>query len=325
MKSWIHEEILKTWTDAQKRLWESLCSAVPFQPPAGVEAWRETYLKNLASWEAAVKRTLEKEAAWVEEWVQRVAREKGTPEMMASWVQQMDEVLHRWIETQNQWWNDYFSLLRRGGFMQPDLSGTQPFSTAEAAAETGPAAVESVVVAALPTPAETASAAVEAAAAEVAIKPVEVEVEVEAVKAAITSAATEAAAAPVVVEPAVATEPPIVVEQPSILSEPVITSVETAPVLPMTIAASEVIADAVPIAEPVVGQPDDLKLINGIGPALEKKLNASGIFSFRDLATLSEADIERIEAAIKFAGRIHREDWLGQAKAQHFHKYQEQL
>ena len=95
MKPWIHEEILKSWTDAQKRLWESLCAAVPFQPPSGVEAWRETYLKNLASWEAAVKRTLEKEAAWVEEWVQRVAREKGTPEMMAAWVQQMEEVVLR--------------------------------------------------------------------------------------------------------------------------------------------------------------------------------------------------------------------------------------
>jgi hypothetical protein len=131
MKPWIHEEILKTWTDAQKRLWESLCSAVPFQPPAGVEAWRETYLKNLASWEAAVKRTLEKEAAWVEEWVQRVAREKGTPEMMASWVRQMEEVLHRWIQTQNQWWDDYFAVLRRGGFAQPDQFDAQPTIVAE--------------------------------------------------------------------------------------------------------------------------------------------------------------------------------------------------
>ena len=38
MKPWIHEEILKTWTDAQKRLWESLCAAIPLQPPTGIEA-----------------------------------------------------------------------------------------------------------------------------------------------------------------------------------------------------------------------------------------------------------------------------------------------
>ncbi len=131
MKPWIHEDILKTWTDAQKRLWESLCSAVPLQPPTGVEAWRETYLKNLASWEAAVRRSLEQEAAWVEEWVQRVAQEKGTPEMMASWIRQMEEVLQRWIQTQNHWWDDYFALLRRGGFAQPDQFGPQSAPAAE--------------------------------------------------------------------------------------------------------------------------------------------------------------------------------------------------
>lgn len=283
MKSWIHEEILKTWTNAQKRLWESLCSAVPFQPPAGVEAWRETYLKNLASWEAAVKRTLEKEAAWVEEWVQRVAREKGTPEMMASWVQQMEEVLHRWIQTQNQWWDDYFAVLRRGGLVQLDQFSEQSSLTPTAdttAADPVPTAIETDTAMADPVP--TAE------------------------------------------ELAVLAELSVVVEQPSIPSEPMNTSMEAIPEPPLG-AVSERIAEPAPIVGAAVRQPDDLKLINGIGPALEKKLNASGVFNFRDLAMLSAADIERIEATIKFVGRIHREDWIGQAKAQHLNKYQEQL
>ncbi len=80
-----------------------------------------------------------------------------------------------------------------------------------------------------------------------------------------------------------------------------------------------------PAPPPRVESPDDLKLINGIGPALEKKLHACGIASFRDLATLSDADIERIEAVIKFAGRIRREDWIGQAKAHYLLKYGEPL
>lgn len=264
MKPWIHEEILKTWTDAQKRLWESLCSAVPFQPPAGVEAWRETYLKNLASWEAAVKRTLEKEAAWVEEWVQRVAREKGTPEMMASWVRQMEEVLHRWIQTQNQWWDDYFAVLRRGGFEQPEPSDAQSAILAESTPAAKPAATT---------------------------------------------------------EPAAVVEPPAKVEPPPVIPEPVIAPAAAAPEPTATTAAPE----PLPVVAPAARQPDDLKLINGIGPALEKKLNACGVFSFRDLATLDKADVARIETAIKFAGRIHREDWIGQAKAQHLQKYQEQI
>jgi len=78
-------------------------------------------------------------------------------------------------------------------------------------------------------------------------------------------------------------------------------------------------------AAPPAGSPDDLKLISGIGPTLEKKLTACGVVSFRDLATLSDADIERIEAVIKFAGRIRREDWIGQAKAHYLQKYGQPL
>lgn len=248
MKSWIQEDIFKTWTDAQKRLWDSLCSAVPLQPPIGVEAWRETYLKNLASWEAAVQRSLEQEAAWVEEWVRRVAQEKGTPEMMAAWVRQMEEVLQRWIQIQNQWWNDYFALLRRGGFVQPGQSGP--------AAPVGGQPVPS-----LTTP--SAASAQKPEAAPPAPKP---------------------PAAPPASKPPVEQQPTSAVN---------------------------------PAPQP----PDDLKLINGVGPAMEKKLNACGVFGFRDLALLSDADVERVEVAIKFVGRLRREDWIGQARARYLQKY----
>jgi predicted flap endonuclease-1-like 5' DNA nuclease len=61
---------------------------------------------------------------------------------------------------------------------------------------------------------------------------------------------------------------------------------------------------------------DDLTAIGGIGPALEKKLNAAGISSYAQLAALSNDDIDHIEKnIIKFSGRIRRDDWVGQAKA----------
>ncbi|HRW65909.1 MAG TPA: hypothetical protein P5032_09215, partial [Candidatus Competibacter sp.] len=79
------------------------------------------------------------------------------------------------------------------------------------------------------------------------------------------------------------------------------------------------------VETPAESPSDDLKLIGGIGPALEKKLNACGIFTYRQLAVLGDADIERIEAAIKSFGRIRRDDWVGQAREQHLLKYQEAL
>ncbi|MCC6135878.1 MAG: phasin family protein [Candidatus Contendobacter sp.] len=67
---------------------------------------------------------------------------------------------------------------------------------------------------------------------------------------------------------------------------------------------------------------DDLKLISGIGPALEGKLNTAGISSYRQLATLSAAEIDRVESeVIHFSGRISRDEWVNQARALYAKKY----
>ena len=60
---------------------------------------------------------------------------------------------------------------------------------------------------------------------------------------------------------------------------------------------------------------DDLKLVTGIGPGLEKKLLDVGITSFEQIANLSDLQIADLETNIvKFTGRIKRDDWLGQAE-----------
>ena len=57
---------------------------------------------------------------------------------------------------------------------------------------------------------------------------------------------------------------------------------------------------------------DDLKLIKGIGPALEKKLNEAGILTFEALAGLSVKELERI---LGNARRLAQEgDLIAQAK-----------
>ena len=62
------------------------------------------------------------------------------------------------------------------------------------------------------------------------------------------------------------------------------------------------------------GEPDDLKKITGVGPAIEKKLNALGIYHYWQIAELGEEDIARIDKSLNFKGRIQRDDWIGQAK-----------
>lgn len=60
---------------------------------------------------------------------------------------------------------------------------------------------------------------------------------------------------------------------------------------------------------------DDLKKIKGVGPFIEKKLNALGIYTFKQIANFTDEDKDIVNEAIEFfKGRIKRDDWVVQAK-----------
>ncbi len=60
---------------------------------------------------------------------------------------------------------------------------------------------------------------------------------------------------------------------------------------------------------------DDLSQITGVGPAMVKKLNDAGIYSFAQLAALKKAEAEALDAKIGARGRVVRDAWVKQAKA----------
>ena len=70
-------------------------------------------------------------------------------------------------------------------------------------------------------------------------------------------------------------------------------------------AAPKAAAKAAPKAEAAVAEADDLKVINGLGPAAEKKLNEAGISTFAQLAALDPETFEAVKV---------KEDWVAQAK-----------
>ncbi|MCB9993874.1 MAG: NADH-quinone oxidoreductase subunit NuoE [Hyphomicrobiaceae bacterium] len=63
------------------------------------------------------------------------------------------------------------------------------------------------------------------------------------------------------------------------------------------------------------GAPDDLKLISGVGPVLERKLNDFGVTRFDQIAAFKKADITALDDGLSFKGRIERDEWVKQAKA----------
>lgn len=70
------------------------------------------------------------------------------------------------------------------------------------------------------------------------------------------------------------------------------------------------------------GTPDDLKLIVGVGPVIERMLYQMGVATYRQIARWSERDIDEFDARLpEFPGRIRRDAWVTQARALHTGKY----
>ena len=72
-------------------------------------------------------------------------------------------------------------------------------------------------------------------------------------------------------------------------------------------------AKKAPAKKAATGDGDDLKILSGIGPALEKKLHENGVTTFAQIAAWTEADIADMDEKLSFKGRIEREGWVAQA------------
>ncbi|NBE08991.1 hypothetical protein [Paragemmobacter ruber] len=63
------------------------------------------------------------------------------------------------------------------------------------------------------------------------------------------------------------------------------------------------------------GVADDLKVIEGVGPALERLLNENGIFHIDQIASWGAAEVAWMDGNLKgFKGRVTRDKWVAQAK-----------
>ena len=60
---------------------------------------------------------------------------------------------------------------------------------------------------------------------------------------------------------------------------------------------------------------DDLQRIKGIGPFIEDKLNALGIYTFDQVGKMTPELEETVNVAIEFfPGRVKRDEWAKQAR-----------
>ncbi len=83
---------------------------------------------------------------------------------------------------------------------------------------------------------------------------------------------------------------------------------------PLKVAAKKKYAGPERLKKPK-GKADDLKLISGVGPKLEKTLNGLGFWHFDQIGKWKKTDVAIVDDELSFKGRIDCDDWIRQAKA----------
>lgn len=69
------------------------------------------------------------------------------------------------------------------------------------------------------------------------------------------------------------------------------------------------------LSAPRNGVADNLKELEGVGPAMEKLANELGFYHFDQIAAWTDADVALVDAEMKgFKGRITRDKWVAQAR-----------
>lgn len=121
--------------------------------------------------------------------------------------------------------------------------------------------------------------------------------------AAVATAATAVAAAPKPHTPAPAApkpaEPKSAEPKPMPVAQPVSTG---KPARPKGLAGAR------------SGKADNLQMVSGVGPKLEKTLHGLGFFHFDQIANWTRDEVAWVDEHLRFKGRIDREEWIPQCK-----------
>ncbi len=281
-----YKEIFKGLRDMQDRLWSDSMASFPDSAfPRHMDEWQQQTLQNVNKLvDQAVTQSLNLQRDWLSQWTERVNDKHLKPKTFAELSAEARESTEHWLENQNQLRGQWIKILKDSGTPGdlPDFSGWEK------------AVQESI---------EAQMALLDEWSEMAEFKKLSGK--------EVTKLSSQIAKA---MDKSIKTHQRLWSHWLDDLAIPGKPKVEATQTKPRKKQAKTAVKRS-RIAKKPAPAADDLKLIAGIGPALEKKLKAGGITTLRQIAELSDADIARLEEEIiRFSGRIEREKWVEQAK-----------
>ena len=104
------EEMFKTWTDTQQKMWETFSESIAgFGKSPGEKMWTQT----IKAGEELVKNSLAAQADWMKSWAENFKSLEGMPEQAGNAVAQFQQMNERWAATQEKLWAAWFDMLKK--------------------------------------------------------------------------------------------------------------------------------------------------------------------------------------------------------------------
>jgi hypothetical protein len=116
------ENVVKTWGESQQKLmtdWLDTLRKLGGTPT--LELWRKT----VDTWQTSVKETLDAQTDWTNQWIEALAKAKGTPEELRELAQEGREQLQHWTEAERDLWKGWFDTSREINFRPEPGAGAK--------------------------------------------------------------------------------------------------------------------------------------------------------------------------------------------------------
>ena len=107
------EEMVKNFSETQKKIWDSWLEAVQPAGPSKDQA-AEIWQKAMQTWEETVNNALSTQTEWTKHWSESLnLDEMELPDEVAAWAKQAQAMTKQFGETQQQLWQGWFDLVKQ--------------------------------------------------------------------------------------------------------------------------------------------------------------------------------------------------------------------
>jgi hypothetical protein len=103
------EEMMRTWTQMQREMWDGWTKAITKTTSTSpTQAWEQA----MGAWQDAIQRTMTAQIEWAQLWADSMRTGMTMSREMNAWSEQMFNTMKAWTESQSKLWEGWMEMAR---------------------------------------------------------------------------------------------------------------------------------------------------------------------------------------------------------------------